>query len=34
MVLLHAFVKKTAQTHGDDLALAHRNKDAHERGLA
>ena len=33
MVLLHAFIKKTAATAAHDLELARRNKAKHERGL-
>ncbi len=33
MVLLHGFIKKTQKTPGDDLALARRNKEKHERGI-
>jgi phage-related protein len=32
MVLLHGFIKKTQKTPGEDLALARRNKEKHERG--
>ncbi len=32
MVLLHGFIKKTQRTPGEDLALARRNKEKHERG--
>ena len=33
MVLLHGFIKKTQKTPKEDLALARRNKEKHERGL-
>ena len=33
MVLLHAFIKKTQKTPEDDLALARRNRDKHDKGL-
>ena len=33
MVLLHGFIKKTQKTPEEDLALARRNKEKHERGL-
>ncbi len=33
MVLLHGFIKKTRRTPDDDLALARRNKEKHERGI-
>ena len=33
MVLLHGFIKKTQNTSDDDLALARRNKEKHEKGL-
>jgi phage-related protein len=33
MILLHGFIKKTHKTPDDDLALARRNKEKHERGL-
>jgi phage-related protein len=33
MVLLHGFIKKTEKTPDDDLELAKRNKDKHQRGL-
>ena len=33
MVLLHGFIKKTRSTPGEDLALARKNKDKHERGM-
>jgi len=33
MVLLHGFTKKTRKTPDEDLALARRNKEKHERGL-
>ena len=33
MVLLHGFVKKTQKTPDDDLDLARRNKNKHQRGL-
>ncbi len=32
MVLLHGFIKKTQKTPDEDLALARRNKEKHERG--
>ena len=32
MVLLHGFIKKTQKTPDDELALAHRNKQMHQRG--
>jgi len=32
MVLLHGFIKKTQKMPGEDLALARRNKEKHERG--
>ena len=34
MVLLHGFIKKTPTTPDGDLAVARKNKDKHERGLA
>lgn len=33
MVLLHGFIKKTQKTPDDDLDLALRNKNKHQRGL-
>ena len=33
MVLLHGFIKKTQKTSDEDLALARRNKEKHEKGL-
>jgi len=33
MVLLHAFIKKTQQTPGNDLAIARKNKRKHELGV-
>jgi phage-related protein len=33
MVLLHGFIKKTQKTPDEDLALARKNKEKHERGL-
>lgn len=33
MVLLHCFIKKTQKTSAEDLTLARRNKDKHEKGL-
>ena len=33
MVLLHGFIKKTRKTPGEDLDLARRNKNKHQRGL-
>jgi phage-related protein len=33
MVLLHGFIKKTQKTPGEDLELAKRNKNKHQRGL-
>jgi phage-related protein len=33
MVLLHGFIKKTRKTPDDDLDLARRNKNKHQRGL-
>ena len=33
MVLLHGFIKKTQKTPKEDLDLAHRNKNKHQRGL-
>ena len=33
MVLLHGFVKKTRKTPDEDLDLARRNKNKHQRGL-
>jgi phage-related protein len=33
MVLLHGFIKKTQKTPREDLALARRNKEKHERGV-
>jgi phage-related protein len=33
MVLLHGFIKKTQKTSDEDLDLARRNKDKHQRGL-
>lgn len=33
MVLLHGFIKKTKKTPNEDLQLARRNKNKHERGL-
>ena len=32
MVLLHSFIKKAQKTPVEELALARRNKDKHERG--
>jgi len=32
MVLLHGFIKKTQQTPAEDLELAKRNKNKHQRG--
>jgi phage-related protein len=34
MVLLHGFIKKAPKTPVDDLALARRNQQKHERGLS
>ncbi len=33
MVLLHGFIKKTQKTPDEELALARRNKEKHERGI-
>jgi phage-related protein len=33
MVLLHGFIKKTQKTSDEDLDLARRNKNKHQRGL-
>ena len=33
MVLLHGFIKKTRKTPDEDLDLARRNKNRHQRGL-
>ena len=33
MVLLHGFIKKTQKTPNEDLDLARRNKNKHQRGL-
>ena len=33
MVLLHGFIKKTRKTSDEDLDLARRNKNKHQRGL-
>jgi phage-related protein len=33
MVLLHGFIKKTQKTPGEDLNLARRNKNKHQRRL-
>jgi phage-related protein len=33
MVLLHGFIKKTQKTQDEDLALARKNKEKHERGM-
>jgi phage-related protein len=33
MVLLHGFIKKTRKTPDEDLDLARRNKNKHQRGL-
>jgi phage-related protein len=33
MVLLHGFIKKTQKTPDEDLDLARRNKNKHQRGL-
>ena len=33
MVLLHGFIKKTQKTPAEDLELARRNKNKHQRGL-
>ena len=33
MVLLHGFIKKTRKTLDEDLDLARRNKNKHQRGL-
>jgi phage-related protein len=33
MVLLHGFIKKTQKTQDEDLNLARRNKNKHQRGL-
>jgi phage-related protein len=33
MVLLHGFIKKTQKTPDEDLNLARRNKNKHQRGL-
>ena len=33
MVLLHGFIKKTQKTPDEDLALARRNKNKHQKGL-
>ena len=33
MVLLHAFIKKTQKTPGEDMELARSNKSKHQRGL-
>jgi len=34
MVLLQGFIKKTQKTPLNDLELARRNKNKHERGLS
>jgi len=33
MVLLHGFIKKTQKTSDEDLALARRNREKHEKGV-
>jgi phage-related protein len=33
MILLHGFIKKTQKTPDEDLDLARRNKNEHQRGL-
>jgi phage-related protein len=33
MVLLHGFIKKTQKTSDEDLDLAYRNKNKHQRGM-
>jgi phage-related protein len=33
MVLLHGLIKKTQKTPNEDLELARRNKNKHQRGL-
>jgi len=33
MVLLHGFIKKTQMTPDEDLALARKNKNNHQRGM-
>jgi phage-related protein len=33
MVLLHGFIKKTQKMPNEDLDLARRNKNKHQRGL-
>ena len=33
MVLLHGFIKKTQKTPDEDLALARKNKNNHQRGM-
>lgn len=33
MVLLHGFIKKASKTPDEDLMLARKNKEKHERGL-
>jgi phage-related protein len=33
MVLLHGFIKKTRKLPNEDLALAQRNREKHERNL-
>ena len=33
MVLLHSFMKKTQKTPDEELALARRNREKHERGI-
>ena len=33
MVLLHGFIKKTQKTPDEDLDLARRNKNKHQKGL-
>lgn len=33
MVLLHSFIKKTQKTPDEDLELARKNKNKHERGI-
>ena len=33
MVLLHGFIKKTQKTPDEDLGLARRNKNKHQKGL-
>ncbi len=33
MILLHGFIKKTQKTPDEDLELARRNKNKHQRGL-